>query len=322
MASELPIKSTYERTAKISLLCPSLCGDGTWKSIEIRKQRPTAIGFVDLPGEIRNKIYHFALVAGGPRVIRNPNKKKTKRDTSFNILRVHSAVFREAKSYFASNAIAYLPVTPHNLACLSLDQGASLDKSCQSFHYTYYEALTTMRTVHLYVHRFLGWTQSEECPLYRSMAPLHNVLKRYMDRTRRYHAGRKRSLTINFANAKLNIDKLGEFLTAIGNDLHVDLTLWWGPFKKEQPMWFAKMYEVLPSMNKRLAEHNLKVQATMLKEGPRGKYVRGDVVRVDQAVAEEPAMRSEEWELALSLTPSQYALCWSVAADGGRNVVV
>ena len=312
MASSLPIPPTYEGTSEISLLVPNLRPDWAREPIKIRKQRPTAIGFVDLPGEIRNKIYHFALVTGGGP--RNPTKQ-TPRDGGLDILQVSKAVYREAKSYFNNNAIAYLPVCTYNDAYLPQDRGRSIDTSCLSYHYTYREALATQQTTHLYVHSFFGLPTNETCAWYRRIDTLPKVLRDFVDFTRRYHTGLKRSLAINFTHAKFDPSRLAEFLTAIGNDesIDVELTLWWGPFDfKEHPILKRFTEKRTQMMNARLAEHNLKMYVTRLEEGARGQYVRGDVVRlgqrvfeVDARMKEELAKRNSEWDIDMRLTPDQ-----------------
>ena len=107
---------------KSGLVCPNLL-TGKYEFVEVLKQRPSAISFIDLPGELRNKIYHYTLL-GGVHTIRNTAQhsyekridgiyttryKGTGWDSSFNIFTVHSAIHREAKSYFTSNATVYLP---------------------------------------------------------------------------------------------------------------------------------------------------------------------------------------------------------------------
>ncbi|KAF2648154.1 hypothetical protein K491DRAFT_256877 [Lophiostoma macrostomum CBS 122681] len=246
MAPEMPREMSSHGSATTNILCPDVHG-GAWKSVEVRKQRANSPGFFDLPGEIRNEIYHLVLVARGSHVIHDPTLT-IRRNENFNILQAHSAIYREAKTYFAGNVIVCLPVTLGEDARHISDGRASSDYGWRE---TFHEALRTMQTVHLFAPHMDNLLVAPKNSLGSHDVPtLRRAIQDLTDYTRQYHATSKRSLTIHCFHRENDLSEIFDLLATLIFDLQVEVKLWWSS---------SKRISLFPEIDRRLAMHNLKI---------------------------------------------------------------
>jgi hypothetical protein len=111
--------------------------------------------FLDLPGEIRNKIYHYALGTGTRRVPRCPNTKEwantNKPDGGCNLLLLCRQIGFEAGTLFSNWATAYIPITIH-LDIPNILIRHARDAPIRPWESTIRSALDETKDLHLHLH--------------------------------------------------------------------------------------------------------------------------------------------------------------------------
>ncbi|KAF2649809.1 hypothetical protein K491DRAFT_783087 [Lophiostoma macrostomum CBS 122681] len=210
ISSAIPSNSSESR-----IICPNVI-TGVLEYVKFRKLRPKEPAFLDLPTEVRNSIYHYALVRRARWTPRNPCKNLPP-DGGFALLRVHSAIHAEAKSYFTARARAYLPVKSGAPLYNTEDGWLS---PVSALNVTYTEALRTIPDIHLHL-RPNGLELDST-----SFTNLIASIQLFSGYSRDYHSRRKRHVLVHLAwYYKLTSSAMSQLISAIAENTSDDFTV-------------------------------------------------------------------------------------------------
>ncbi|ORY12191.1 hypothetical protein BCR34DRAFT_614092 [Clohesyomyces aquaticus] len=120
----------------------------------------TRYSFLDLPGEICNRIYCYTL-AIGQKCVPCPAGLNKKRGSGFQLLVLCKQIHNEARSLLENKSTAYIPVTGMTPFGASINQVLAFgQRTVSPVLYTMIIALTTFMSVHIHMHCDATWTEN------------------------------------------------------------------------------------------------------------------------------------------------------------------